>query len=295
MNTVIFLDYDMEADIQFPGAEVYPVGDAPLTLDDSIARTVLVSRLTYGLQGYHINLFQRCSHVSEWIIAAVDVQSEAVIEQCRSISQGIFNSTGAALRIIQDTPALKGLYTALSAHTHDKRVLMLLPGDVGLAERVQALFQERLLNWEIEIGPDSVHADTVNAVMYAGSTDSRSDLYSAPPSAALKLLWFDTCNPVTSPEKERMVRQALEVFNGIGWELIDEDCIIFSSLSHEDAALRLSCGKISHTALMTDRDFVIWDQYGLPLRHCEYSAESINLFLSGHTYFSDLIKRLSLL
>ena len=82
--------------------------------------------------------------------------------------------------------------------------------------------------------------------------------------------------------------------NELGWDIFDYHNITYiSSIECEMAFVKIYREEITPMALMLKDDFVMWDDYGLPVSFSRMSSENIQLFLESNCRFSDMACQLS--
>ena len=82
--------------------------------------------------------------------------------------------------------------------------------------------------------------------------------------------------------------------NALGWNISDyASRTSFSSLQNERAVLQIENGEIHPMALVSDTQFVIWDDYGLPVPQTLWTSDSIQEFLNENTVFPSMVAQIN--
>ena len=150
-----------------------------------------------------------------------------------------------------------------------------------------------LPGWKIIDGVQASASQDISAVLVTGALNGAIIPNSPlPENVVSSFVWFDMPYPAEQEEYINMKKDLAERFNSKGWNIRQED-IFLSDLNHEESYADLINGKITEIGLQQRDNFVVWDEYGLPLTREQYTKETLMNFLNKHTYINNICKILT--
>lgn len=85
------------------------------------------------------------------------------------------------------------------------------------------------------------------------------------------------------------------MMNEMGWNILNyQDITHMSSIEHEKALVKIYREEMMPMALKLDDDFVMWDDYGLPVPLSVIGNKDIQFFLESNSSFSKIAHQLSI-
>lgn len=298
---IIFLDYDLqkrkqtikEALESLKDTKFIPIQESVSIPENISVRGIVLTQLNSGFLAYHLELIDRHPEIQHWIVCVAAQTGEAVQQTLRKHFAADMASRNTYCEIFfDDTPDLKQLKAALEIPAKSAKKCVIVSQDAKLAESVGAVLREYLPKWEVIDGtaPDYRYCDAVIAV---GNRLEELCVPCPQGETIKKYFWLQTRSPKNAAWRREQSDKLKEMMNEHGWNLSDyRSRTGFSNLLHEHSLLQIQHGEMHPMALLSETQFVMWDDYGLPIPQSAWNDTQILDFLEGNTVFPFIAKQL---
>lgn len=298
---IIFLDHDLLNQQQsiedklnsVKNKMLIPIQDAFSPLDCTSVRGVVLTRLSSGLLAYHMDLIDRHPQIRHWIFCVAAQTGKAVQQTLRKhFAKEMACRNTYCEFLFDETQQLEKLIAALEKPAKTTNKCVVVSNNVALAKDVGGVIHSYLPDWNIVTGsePDYLHSD---AVVVVGTAVSEMRIPNPQGETIKKFFWFQAPYVKSISWKKKQLAELKEALNSLDWNLADYDSKTgFSNLLHEQFLLQIQQNEIHPIALVSDRQFVMWDRYGLPIPQTNWTEEEIVDFLSRNTVFPQMIDQI---
>lgn len=307
----IYLDYDAvnkkqdavqlaadmkQADLQIL-SEIDKIRPEEEGTDTEPCRGILITYLNSGWLQYHIKLLRNNPMITHWIVAVLWSGKQAEKDMIyRQLLSSVKDEDYYCEIIFESSDNWEVIREMANRPIKTKRSCVVISKNTGLAKEAAEILQAYLKDW------------TVHSVDYAQENDysyedavfvvgcNRDELLLLPPQkgARKRVFWMDEPFFLESEARHSVVNEIGEMLNGLGWDIFDyQDIMHISSIGHEKALVKIYREEIIPMALKLDDEFVMWDDYGLPVPLSGMGNEDIQLFLESNSRFSKIAHQLS--
>lgn len=260
-------------------------------------RGILITRLNSGWLQYHISLLRENPMITHWIVAVLWSGKQAEKEiTCRQLLSAVKDEDYYCEIIFENSDGWEAIKEAVKRPIKTNKSCVVISKNVSLARDAAELLQVYLKEWAVRPVDDAKENDFSyeDAVLVVGC--NCDELLLPPPQkgARKRSFWLDEPFFLESEARRSVVNEIGEMMNGLGWDIFDYQNITYmSSIEHEKALVEIYREEITPTALKLDDDFVMWDDYGLPVPLSKMNDEDIQLFLESSSAFSKIACQLS--
>lgn len=249
-------------------------------------RAVYIARLTEGGYQYQLDLIRNNSGIGEWIVYAIDCDTDNSIGEENFAIQ--LRDVSAAIRIYPDPENVRA---ALGRPEMRKNTCLLIGLNNAVPlEELSGLLEEYLPGWYFEL-VSATGAGVRNAIegnacvrtILAGDTVVDFDGADWPDSVKPIIIQTNQEDHIFDSLYSERWRRDLCKWIGVQGRNIPDEHIFQVSTVYEKWRLEIASGDISPASLLMDRRFVMWDKFGLPLLPQAYTETTITTFLNGFT------------
>lgn len=269
------------------------IQDVISPMDHVPVRGVVLTKLSSGLLSYHLSLIDQHPQIQHWVFCVADKVGNAVQQSLRKHFSNEMSSRNAYCELLFDeTQKLEKLVAWLEVPAKTANKCVVVSNNGALAENVGNVIREYLHDWEVVSGsnPDYMYSD---AVVVAGTTVSEMAVPCPKGETLKKFFWFQVPYAKNFIWKQDQISELKRTLNSLGWNIADYDSkTSFSNLLHEQFQLQIRQDEIHPIALVSDRQFVMWDSCGLPIPQTDWSEEKIVDFLSRNTVFPKMLAQI---
>lgn len=226
---------------------------------------------------------QNSTGVNQWIVVFMGVSGAfgAAMDKWKGLGYGI----KAGLTVLYEHPRLPDLWERVREHIQKDpyRCLIGYYSKKECAENAANLFSQSMDNWEFEaVASENLTESLKGAgkLILLGQDEQEFQIPPVPVDIRKDLLLFLDCKgPVFQEYYRYRMDDAVSTLCSCGWKLssMPPKCVI-GNLQYETWKLYRSRLKEG------EQDFhkmAIWDEYGIPYLHKDYTSEKIDSFLSG--------------
>lgn len=261
----------------------------PLQVEDN-CRCVLITAMSSGLNKYHRDWIIANPQVRRWLISIVNVSFKSEQEQ-------LLDSIGTALAgtkisyniLFDDYTTLEKTVAICSTPVKEKKMCFIVSKNQVLANQFTEILAPYLKKWEIVHTSQNVEQfyQLADVIIVVG--EKKEDFVLQPPKCNMGRLyaWIGCMEQSAS---QQLCGMAYEILTENNWNLDSIRNVYTSSLEFEKYYYKINREGMSVLELKNDEEFVIWDEYGLPLKNKDYSSELICLFLNNQCCFEKLTK-----
>ena len=297
---IVFLDYDFANQRQdvckalerVENTQVISIQDAFSVPADSSVRGVVLTHLGSGLMAYHMELIDRYPQIQHWIFCVCGKIGKAIQETTRNhFAANMVQRDVYCEFFFDETAGFEKLISSLSTPVKAGKKCVIVSNNTVLAENSAEVIGAYLPDWEVAAcgnpkNPDYSYCDAVIVV----GNDADDLCVPCPDGETVKKwFWFNVPFGRNLRWEKEQVAKLKASMNALGWNLSDyASRTSFSSLQNERAVLQIENGEIHPVALVSDTQFVIWDDYGLPVPQTLWTSDSIQEFLNENTVFPSM-------
>lgn len=265
--------------------------------DAEYCRGILITCLDSGWLQYHMKLLRENPMITHWIVAVLwngqQTMKDAIYRQLQSVLE---KEDYYCEIIFESSDGWEAIREVVERPIKTKKSCTVISKNIALAQEAATLLQAYMDDWTVhpiddEQKNDFSYEDAVFVVGY-----SRDELLIPPPQkgARKRVFWVDEPFFLENEERYSIVDEIGEMMNGLGWNILDYQNITYmSSIEHEKALIEIYQENITPIALKLDDEFVMWDDYGLPIPLSGMDNENIQLFLESNCSFSKIARQLS--
>ncbi len=262
-------------------------------LPDNIKRCVFITPLPSGLMQYHYQFTDANKHVVSWIFSIYDVQNEPYRKSYREQLDALFSKKNVSYDIFfPKSDDFSQVQKACLRPIKEKLMLCIFSKNDSLGEEVRKTLQQFIPEWEIKSGDDSNDAD---AMIVVGENESDFDIESSEKRHGRRYVWINkTYYDFSVADREEYLASIEQILLKNKWEFADFERICFcSSIWQEKLGYQYKNGEISEAGLRNNDNFVVWDEYGLPILPEDYTAEKLTDFFEKNCCFYKIAYELS--
>lgn len=273
---------------------VYSIKDAIMAdfSADVPIKGIVLTALNSGWMKYHTEIAEQYPFVNHWIFCVVGMEGTALQKSvARQFKGGV--DSGVYCELVFDDDTFSVIAQKLKEPVKKGKKCLVVSLNADLAEEVREIVQMYLPDWSVETAtaptPDYTLCDSVFVV---GNT-SEDMVVARPEVRSVKVcFWMNT--PYFKNQTDSSVDRASlgRQLNEAGWNIGDYSSLVFfSSIHHEQVYQQICCKEMTPAALLADPQFVLWDDYGLPLVQSRLEEQAMLSFLSSHTIFQKMTDR----
>ena len=249
-------------------------------------RCVLLTAMNGGLKKYHRDLMITNPQVRTWILSIVGVSLESEQSQLADHISSALSDSKAAYKILFEDADLKKTAAACAVPVKEKRMCLIVSANSEASRQCAEVMSSYLRGWDV------VHRGAYGEELYqeadviVAAGEKREDFFLPAPKYNMGRLYAWVRG---SDEEGSQLRSIVyDTLTERNWNLGSVKKVYSSVLELEEYSRKLGSGEISPWELIHDENFVIWDEYGLPLSSSSYSADAIDEFLGRQCCFNRL-------
>lgn len=300
---VIILDYDLlnqehavrEAFDNVTDTKIVSIKEKLLLPEDMPVRCVLLTELNGGFLAYHFELIDKYPEVQHWVICITASTGSTVQQTLRQQFASDMAPRDAYCELLFDeSEDLKNLKESLAVPAKCAKKCVIVSQNAELAESVGDVICEYLPEWEVVTGtePDYRYCDVVIAV---GNQFEELCVPCPQGETIKKLFWIQMPYPKDKGWKRDQLSKLKERMNELGWNISDFSARTnFSNLSYENFLIQIQHGEIHPMAMRSEPQFVMWDDYGLPIPQSTWADAQILEFLQKNAVFPFMANKMQL-
>lgn len=260
-------------------------------------RGILITRFNSGWLNYHSKLLRENPMITHWIVAVLWNGKQAVKDMIyRQLSSAVEEEDYYCEIIFEDSDSWDAIREAVKRSVKTKKSCAVVSKNRTLAQDAAEVMQTYLKDWVVHPIDDVKNNDYSyeDAVLVVGNSCDEMLLLPPQKGARKKVFWLNEPFFLENEAKASIVNEIGERMNESGWNIFDYQSITYmSSIEFEMALVKIYREEITPMALMLEDDFVMWDDYGLPVPFSGMSNENIQLFLESNCRFSHIACQLS--
>lgn len=271
---------------------VYSLKDS-LPLDfpnnDSV-KGVILTALHGGWMRYHSEIMDKYPFVNHWVFCVVGISGEELKRTTINQFAAIASTGDIYCELAFDDGDFLTLSEKLAGAIKIQKKCLVVSLNADLAAGVKDILQGYLPDWEIEAyvgrNPDYALCDGVFVV---GNTMEEMEI-NKPEIQSIKTgFWKNEPYFIDKQDKNILINTIGGRLNEMGWNIADYSSLtFFSSIHHELSYQRICKEEMTAAALLSDTEFVMWDDYGLPVVQSDMDDQKIISFLASHTIFEKM-------
>lgn len=235
--------------------------------------------------------------ITHWIVAVLWNGKQAVKDMIyRQLLSAVEEEDCYCEIVFEDSERWDAIREAVNRPVKTKKSCAVVSKNKALAQDAAEVMQTYLNDWIVHPVDDVKNNDYSyeDAVFVVGCSCDEMLILPPKKGAKKKIFWLNEPFFMENEAKTSIVNEIGEKMNELGWDIFDYHNITYiSSIECEMAFVKIYREEITPMALMLKDDFVMWDDYGLPVSFSRMSSENIQLFLESNCRFSDMACQLS--
>lgn len=238
---------------------------------------------TFGPMASQRQFLENSTGVDQWIMVFLGVSGlfGPAMDKWRALSYGM----KAGFTILYEHPRMPDLWERVREliQMNPSKCLIGYYSRKACAENAANLFSEALDDWEFEAVPAERLAESLKwagKLILIGQDEQEFQIPPVPVDTRKNLLLFLDCKgPLLKDYYSYLAEIAVLTLCSFGWEFPDQlPKHVVGNLQYEEWKLyRSRLKKGEHDF----HDLTIWDEFGIPYLHKDYTLEKIDNFLSG--------------
>ena len=260
-------------------------------LKDDIKRCVFITHLSSGLMQYHHQFTDENKHIVSWIFSVYDVKNELYRKSYREQLDTLFFKKNASYDVFFDnSEEFFQTKKACLCPIKEKLMLCVFSKNNSLKEEVINVLQKYIPTWDIK-SEDNNGAD---AMIVVGENESDFDIEAPEKRPGRRFVWINKAYYDFSDEGREYYLKTIEQMlleNNWGFCDFGQSCF-YSSIWQEKMGYQYKTGEISEAGLRNEDNFVMWDEYGLPIPQEDYTDERITVFFEKNCCFYKIANEL---
>lgn len=299
----IYLDFDavnkkpealqLAADMEDTDILLLGNGDeakaAEKSKDAAPARGILITRLNSGWLQYHFGLLRENPMLIHWVVAILWDGKQNIRDMLNKQLLSVFEKEDIYCEIVfEDTENWEKIKETLQKPIKTQKSCAVISKNLSLAQDAAAILQAYLKDWAVHFvdGVQNNDYSCEDAVLTVGGNNEEMAVYPPEKGARKRLFWRNEAYFLEDEEKFSTISELGEQMNGLGWNIFNYQKLAYiSSIVNEKALLAIRQEEMVPIALKTDDNFIMWDDYGLPIPSNSMDDNNIRLFLEKNTTF----------
>ncbi len=258
----------------------------------AVEKVILLTKMQNGVMRYHRQMIENTINCKYWLIVVLTDESEVYQKRyCADFADAFHGKKHRYEIIFDDEKNLSAACSAKKEEIHDCPYCVIATRtDAQLAEDVKALLQQFHADWKIEchVGYEEDTYRGADCILLVGR--KAEDFFVPPTEVNVQRIkiWKECIHGLQEGHKKEK-EDLLAGMNQHGWNI--GDCGFYeSNLKYEMLMARYQKEEIGIEAISFEEDFVMWDEFGLPLTaSCYSNMETVEQFLKTHCCITKII------
>lgn len=270
--------------------------EAVVDVSRGVSRVILLTKASHGIMNYHKKMIRSNPSVKYWIVTLPDTIFVAEQQQILSELSEVFQHQNLRYAVLFDDPkTLKESGRVLKETVPEKpQCVLFFDTETPSVRNIIQTLMTANRDWDVLLNPDSIdwvekYADRI--ILFADDLDKLKSLATVNNSDRI-FVWVEAELGTVNQQKEYIVKEMSHLMSEYGFSLTREDTHILCGFSHYELfRAEIESGAYSYTALKNNNEFVMWDEYGLPLLNKHYEDTKLKQFLAEHCVLADFISK----
>ncbi len=264
--------------------------------DEPYAKVLLLTRLSHGIMGYHRKLVEKNSDIHCWVVTMPDCMTSAEKKQMETEINGIFYKKNTRYVVLSDDMTT---WERTSAVLQEKipekpQCAIFFNEETSVTRNIMEALKIEKPDWEVLCNPENrdwveKYADKI--LLFPGKQECFESLSGLNHTGRIYVWTEAKTGAFYLQEKAERIQEVMEWLKSCNLSLIQaEEQVLYGLSELERFQAEIKAGKNSYMALKNNENFVMWDEYGLPLCDSQYDEENIKDFLDRQSVLKKLIE-----
>ncbi len=258
-------------------------------------RLIFITSFPSGIMSYHRKLFINNSEFKKLTITIVNTEDEVYQEQIVNELDSILADEKVLYNILLDSCDTMSLTAKeCKKKVNTQKLLTVVSKKRNLAKMTAEIFGKLLSKWQVNFtdNPDDEIYDDSNLVLLVGEQTEDFN-FKAPKSGMGKyLVWYNVNKLGYDDAYLSDIKYSIkECLLDLGWNIHYNCDIYLSNIIYEDISVNILTKTCSISSLVGNKNFVMWDRFGLPLTNSQQDDSEILGFINRICCFETILKR----
>ena len=272
------------------GCQIFYLAPNSFPKLESGCRCVLLTAMSGGLKKYHRDLIFDNMQVRQWVISIVGISFKSEQTQLMDSINTVLAERKVSYTIyFEDLDKLEATKAVCGKRVDPQKLCVLVSRNETLLDKFSHVVKKMLDEWRLVkiLDGSNDYYEQADVILAIGEKEEDFVLKAPQYGMGRTYVWVENKNESVQAYQ----RMAYNILTEQGWSLRENRNIFCGQLDLEEWNRKLENGETSFLVLCGSEDFVLWDDYGLPMRNCDYTEDKIHSFLRRQCSLEKMISQ----